>query len=134
MMIARVVNGAVIERRHMQMSDVPEHKRYLWTPVIVDGEGPIESIAVESDVVRITLSAAPQAPDVIAELQRKIDDQQEAQLRLERSIALGFQCVDAAGDRLPTVAKYPDLAAALGLSDQDAPAVWHAKIEALKSP
>lgn len=52
MTIARVADGAVVEMRPIEITDVPEHKRALWLPVIEEGSGSLLNVVIESDRVR----------------------------------------------------------------------------------
>jgi len=61
-MIARIENGAIVERRDISIDDVPEHKRVAWLPI--EGEIPAydpalqtidgPSYAIDGNVVRAT--------------------------------------------------------------------------------
>ena len=59
-MLARVDNDQVQEFRPITLEDVPEHKRYLWRPVVEEGDGDDRQIKVEADLVRITRTPRPQ--------------------------------------------------------------------------
>jgi hypothetical protein len=52
MTIARVQDGQVLEYRNTDMAAIPEHKRYLWKPVQMEGAGPTEQLVIEADRVR----------------------------------------------------------------------------------
>lgn len=52
MAVARIENGAVVEERPLALDDIPEHKRSLWRPVVIEGEGPSETVVIEADKVR----------------------------------------------------------------------------------
>lgn len=67
----RVDGDQIIERRDLEA--IPEHKRHLWRPEVIEGEGPIAITVVEADRVRVVRSyPAVVADDVRAEAQRRI--------------------------------------------------------------
>ena len=72
-MLARIENNAVAELRDIEMEQVPEHKRFIWRPVVYEGSGSQTQTIIEPSQVRIVRSApAPTANDVRAEAQRRI--------------------------------------------------------------
>lgn len=72
-MLARVENNAILEMRNIEMSDVPEHKRAIWRPVVYEGSGSLTEAIIEPTQVRIVRSVpAPTSNDVRAEAQRRI--------------------------------------------------------------
>lgn len=73
-MLARVENGAVIETRNITLTDVPEHKRFLWRPVVYEGEGPNSETIIEPDQVRVIRSTPPLTQaDFAAAIQSHVD-------------------------------------------------------------
>ncbi len=72
MTIARVDGTTVLEQRALQLSDVPEHKRHLWVPVVYEGDGPITQTIVEPTQVRIVRSERPLAT-IKAEYSARVD-------------------------------------------------------------
>lgn len=58
-MLARIENGTVAERRPMTLDDVPAHKRQLWRPIVIEGDGPIQQEVIEADRVRVVRSHPP---------------------------------------------------------------------------
>lgn len=74
MTIARLEDGTVVEMRDLSIDDVPEHKRYMWAPVVYDGDGPITTTSVHADHVVVTRSHPP--PDSAA-----VDAERDRRLR-----------------------------------------------------
>ena len=73
MPIARVENGQVVEQRQLDITDVPEHKRELWKPVVIEGSGEITNTVIEADRVRLVRSPRPiTSDDVAAERNRRL--------------------------------------------------------------
>jgi len=72
MPIARVENGQVVEQRPIDLSEVPEHKRAPWRPVVIEGSGEVSETIVEPTQVRIVKSPRPLA-DIKAELRARVD-------------------------------------------------------------
>ena len=92
-MLARVDNDQVQEFRPIALEDVPEHKRYLWRPVVEEGDGDDRQIKVEADLVRITRTPRPQR--VMPEPE---PDRHEARIAaLEARVTALIEAVAAAG-------------------------------------
>jgi hypothetical protein len=73
MPIARVENGAVLEQRPIELTDVPEHKRSLWLPVVIEGSGDLSDTIIEPDKVRIVRSPRlVTVDDVVRERERRL--------------------------------------------------------------
>lgn len=73
-MLARIENGTILETRNIALNDVPEHKRYLWLPVVYEGDGPQSQTIIEAAQVRIVKSYPPLTADDFAEaIQAHID-------------------------------------------------------------
>jgi len=83
-MIARIENGAIVERRDISIDDVPEHKRASWLPVEGDEptfdtdlqtiDGP--SYAIDGNVVRRTWTVTNRVfteADYAAAIQSHVD-------------------------------------------------------------
>lgn len=70
MSIARIENGAIAEVRNIELTEVPEHKRYLWLTIEYTGRGPIETVDIQTDKVVVTRSVAGvEAPKIISDRQ-----------------------------------------------------------------
>jgi hypothetical protein len=81
MSIARIENGAIIERRNIQMAEVPEHKRHFWVPMVEEGAGPIVTEIIEADRVRVVRNDRG-IEDVKAEFLSAVDaDAERVRLR-----------------------------------------------------
>jgi urease gamma subunit len=74
MTIARVVEGVIVEKRNLSLSDVPEHKRSLWLDVVEEGSGPLFEDIIEADRVRTVRSEQPLATIKAALLARVDED------------------------------------------------------------
>lgn len=70
MAIARVENGAIVEERQIDINEVPEHKRALWKPIVVEGSGGnVNHVIEETQVKRVhSVSVA----EVVAERERRL--------------------------------------------------------------
>ena len=56
MPIARTEGTTIIEVREVDFDVLPPHKRYLWKPIVIEGDGPVEQRIVEADRVRVVRS------------------------------------------------------------------------------
>lgn len=140
MSIARIENGAVVERRDLQLSDVPEHKRGAWKPVVYLGDGPTETTLVESDRVSVTRSyTAPQIAALKSSLSLQVDldagEQRQRYMSRGAGIEMTYQekhaqarAVIAMGEvaagaltAQQAEAQFPTLAASVGI---EAPTLW----------
>ncbi len=74
MPIARIVGSAIIEERDIAIDAVPEHKRSLWRPVVIEGSGPTVTQTIESGrVLRVLTWTPEQTAAEIARLKGRID-------------------------------------------------------------
>lgn len=81
MTIARVDDGRVIETRELALADIPEHKRYLWLPVVYEGAGEVSQTIIEAEQVRVVRSEPP-VDEVKARMKARVDaDAEAARLR-----------------------------------------------------
>lgn len=138
MPIARVENGQVVEQRPLELSDVPEHKRALWKPVVIEGSGDVAETIIEPTQVRIVKSARPLS-DVKSELKARVSAAAE-QCRLKyitpgsgkamtylekynQAVAVETMGQVAANALSETErkAQFPTLAASVGI---EAPTLW----------
>lgn len=121
MTIARVDGNAVVELRELSISDVPEHKRALWRPVVIEGDGSIENRIVEADRVRLVRTYPA---DIKEQIKAQIDSAAETArskyitqgagqaLTYDRKRREALQAID---DPAPTAEKYPVLSASIGI-------------------
>lgn len=94
-MLARVDGSTLLEIRPLTMAEVPEHKRYLWRPVIEEGEGEDRKITVASDHVRIVRSPRPKRESAPVP-----EDTKEARIAvLEAKVAALLEAIQTAGGR-----------------------------------
>ena len=49
--MAYIVDGKIIDRRDIETNGIPEHKRHLWRPIVVEGDGPIVTETIKDDCV-----------------------------------------------------------------------------------
>lgn len=148
MEIARIEGNAVIERREMSLSDVPEHKRAAWRPV--EGENPSHDPRIETitgptytiEPTRVLRTWVVTPRDLVAvksDLTRRVDDDAEAvrmrYLTPGSGMAMVYQekfaqaqAVNAMGEtaanamsQLDRDAQFPTLSASVGL---EAPSLW----------
>ena len=61
-MLALVRDDQLIEKRDIALKDIPPHKQYLWRPIVIEGDGPIETTIIEADRVRIVRDKPPPPP------------------------------------------------------------------------
>ena len=76
MAVARIENGVIVEERNLEFDDITPHKRSLWPPIGIEGEGPQLDRIIEADRVRKVLSVMP-LEQVKAELKRRITEDAE---------------------------------------------------------
>jgi len=70
MAIARVSDGVILEERTIDINDVPEHKRALWRPIVVEGSGENVNHIIEDSQVRRVYSVSPS--QIVAERERRL--------------------------------------------------------------
>lgn len=135
MSIARVENDAIAEERAITMEDVPPHKRALWRPLVIEGDGPIVTISIEPDRVRKIRSERPLA-EIKAEYSASVDADaererlkyitpgygqaltyQEKFAQAQAVIAMGRVAADALSEA-DRRAQFPTLAASVGVEAQ----------------
>lgn len=61
-MLALVRDNQMVERRDLATEAIPAHKRYLWRPIVFDGDGKEVETTVHADRVVIRREPAPVAP------------------------------------------------------------------------
>lgn len=133
---ARVDGNAVLEVR--EMPPPPDHKAYLWKPVVIEGSGPVEQTVVEADRVRLVRSE-PALDTIKADLKRKVDyDAEQVRMRYvtpgfgmaltyrekhEQALAVMSLGQSPANSLTEAEARaaYPTLAASIGI---EAPTLW----------
>ena len=70
MAIARVENGAIVEERSIDINDVPEHKRALWKPIVIEGSGDNVNLVIEETQVKRVHSVS--VAEVVTERKRRL--------------------------------------------------------------
>lgn len=89
MTIARIENGAVVELRNIELTDVPAHKRDQWLPV--EGEPPSYNPELERLVGPVNQVEATRVLQVWTVERRSIEEQRNAVIRERaRRLAAGF--------------------------------------------
>ena len=64
-LMAYIPDDKILDRRNLDIDQIPEHKRYLWRPMVDEGEGPIKTEIIEPDRVRVVRSKRPPNNDDI---------------------------------------------------------------------
>ncbi|NBW16829.1 MAG: hypothetical protein EBR82_53520 [Caulobacteraceae bacterium] len=75
---ALIRDGSIAEIRPIEFTDIPEHKRHIWRPVVYEGEGPNVTSVVEADRVRVMRSYPP-LDQLKAEQKALVDAEAERQ-------------------------------------------------------
>lgn len=136
---AHVVENQIIDIRDIDLASVPEHKQYLWRPVVYEGSGNTRQTIIEADKVRVVHSMSGSLDDVKLAYSLRVDAEAEAvrmkyltpgygmaltyREKLEQAEQVAAQD-QAAIDALTSqeeVAAYPTLSASVGV---EASTLW----------
>lgn len=74
---AHVVENTIIDIRDIDLASVPEHKRYLWRPVVYEGSGDTKQTIIEADRVRVILSMSGSLADIKLAYRLRVDAEAE---------------------------------------------------------